>query len=380
MNRDHILVVEDDPDIANMLRLYFTGENYSIAITPQGKQALPMCRDKMPNLVILDIMLPDTDGYSVFQQLRSDPYTKHVPVIFLTQKDGRVDQLTGLELGASDYITKPFDLQELKLRVRNLLQVTGQRSARQRVSFKGRLLIVEDNIDIATILHTFLTDAGYQADFVAAGRAAIEVCQNNLYDLIILDVELPDMEGYEVCERLRQNVRTAYTPIIFLTQRSGRRDLIRGLEMGADDYVTKPFDIDELYLRVRNLIQHTSHLPLDLETTLPSPRIVEEELNGLYHYHGWIVFLIQLESQAQVMEVAHKLSRLPLRFVGRWGEQEFALILDGQQAAVVEEQFRQMNVPLKIGRVEEGELGGQEVGATAVITAARRNLKSFSRS
>ena len=373
MTKEHILVVEDDADIANMVRLYLTGANYTIAITSEGKKALSLCRERMPNLVILDIMLPDTDGFSVFQQLRSDPYTKHIPVIFLTQKDGRVDQLTGLELGASDYITKPFDLQELKLRVRNLLQATSQKG-RERVSFKGRLLVVEDNVDIATILHSFLTDVGYQAEFVATGQAALDVCQQNLYDLIILDVELPDMEGFEVCRHLRQNVRTAYTPIIFLTQRSERPDLIKGLEMGADDYMTKPFDIDELYLRVRNLIQQTTHLPIDLETALPSPRIVEEELNGLHHYHGWIVFLLQLQNHSDITEMARILSNLQARFVGRWDEQEFVLILDAQQAAVADVQLRKANVAIKIGRVEEDEFDGGDVVATAVIHAARRQM------
>ena len=374
MSREHILVVEDDPDIANMLRLYFAGDTYSVAVTALGNKALDMCRKQMPSLIILDIMLPDTDGFSVFQHLRADPYTKHIPVIFLTQRDARTDQLTGLELGASDYITKPFDLHELKLRVRNLLQVTVQNAGRARISFKGRLLIVEDNMDIATILHTFFTEEGYQAEFVATGQAALDVCQQKLYDLIILDVELPDIDGYEICQHLRQNVRTVYTPIVFLTQRAGRRDRIRGLELGADDYVTKPFDIDELYLRVRNLIQQTTHLPLDLETMLPSPRIVEEELNGLTHYHAWLVYLIQLDNRSDMTKLARALSQLQARFMGRWGEHEFVLILDGQQATAAELRLRQLDLLLQLGRVEEDEFKGEEVGATAVIQAARRAL------
>ncbi len=374
MSREHILVVEDDPDIANMLRLYFAGDTYSVAVTALGKKALDMCRKQMPSLIILDIMLPDTDGFSVFQHLRADPYTKHIPVIFLTQRDARTDQLAGLELGASDYITKPFDLHELKLRVRNLLQVTVQNAGRARISFKGRLLIVEDNMDIATILHTFFTEEGYQAEFVATGQAALDVCQQKLYDLIILDVELPDINGYEICQHLRQNVRTVYTPIVFLTQRAGRRDRIRGLELGADDYVTKPFDIDELYLRVRNLIQQTTHLPLDLETMLPSPRIVEEELNGLTHYHAWLIYLIQLDNRSDMTKLARALSLLQARFMGRWGEKEFVLILDRQQAVAAEQRLRQLDFLLQLGRVEEDEFKGEEVGATAVIQAARRAL------
>lgn len=374
MNKGHILVVEDDIDIANMLRMYFMGDGYSVTITPHGKQAPALCREQLPNLIILDIMLPDTDGFSVFQQLRMDPYTRPVPVIFLTQKDGRSDQLAGLELGASDYITKPFELRELRVRVRNLLQATKQKAVKPRVSYKGRLLIVEDNVDIANILHTFLTELGYQVEFAATGKAALEGCQQKLYDLILLDVQLPDMEGYEIIKELRQNIRTKHTPIIFLTHRAEQRDRLKGLELGADDYVTKPFDIDELHLRVRNLVQQTTHLPLDLETTLPSPRIVEEELNGLHHYHGWIVLLVQLENRVDTAELARTLSQVPARFTGRWGENEFVLIVDKAQAETAYERLQTADIPLKIGRVQENELKSQEAGATAVIKAAQRVL------
>jgi DNA-binding response OmpR family regulator len=374
MNRGYILVVEDDPDIANMLRMFFTGEGYNVTITPHGRQTLILCREQLPNLIILDIMLPDTDGFAVFQQLRMDPYTRPIPVIFLTQKDGRSDQLAGLELGASDYITKPFDLRELKIRVRNLLQAIKQKAVKPRISYKGRLLIVEDNIDIATILHTFLTESGFQAEFVATGRAALEVCQQKLYDLILLDVQLPDLEGYEIIKELRQNVRTVHTPIVFLTHRAEQKDRLKGLELGADDYVTKPFDIDELYLRVRNLIQQTTHLPLDLETTLPSPRIVEEELNGLQHYHGWIVLLVQLQNRSDVIELSRVLSQVPARFTGRWGEKEFVLIVDETQVDLACQRLQNADVPLKIARVYEDELEKEMVVAAAVIEAAQRVL------
>jgi DNA-binding response OmpR family regulator len=374
MSRGHILIVEDDPDIAHMLRMFFTGEGYSVTITPHGKQTLTLCREQLPNLIILDIMLPDTDGFAVFHQLRIDPYTKPVPVIFLTQKDGRSDQLAGLELGASDYITKPFELRELRIRVRNLLQAVKQKAVKPRISYKGRLLIVEDNIDIATILHTFLTESGFQAEFVATGKAALEVCQQKLYDLILLDVQLPDMEGYDIIKELRQNIRTMHTPIMFLTHRAEQRDRLKGLELGADDYVTKPFDIDELHLRIRNLIQQTTHLPLDLETTLPSPRIVEEELNGLQHYHGWIVLLVQVENRSDITELARTLSQMPARFTGRWGEREFVLIVDKSQVDLAYQRLQAADIPLKIGRVQEGELEKEAVGATAVIKAASQVL------
>lgn len=121
MSKGHIMVVEDDLDIANMLRIYFTGHGYEVHVANKGEQALSMTRQELPNLIVLDILLPDMDGYTVCKRLRENSRTDHIPVIFLTQKDERSDRIAGLELGADDYITKPFDIEELRLRVQNAI-------------------------------------------------------------------------------------------------------------------------------------------------------------------------------------------------------------------------------------------------------------------
>ncbi len=122
MSEGRILVVEDDFDISNMLQLYFKSQGYEVYVAPRGGVALEMTRQKMPNVIVLDIMLPDIDGYEVCRQLRTNLRTSHIPIIFLTQKDERSDKIHGLELGADDYITKPFDVEELRLRVRNTIK------------------------------------------------------------------------------------------------------------------------------------------------------------------------------------------------------------------------------------------------------------------
>ncbi len=121
MSKARLLIVEDDFDISNMLKIYFTGQDYEVDIAPRGSDALQKTRQNLPNLIVLDIMLPDIDGYEVCRTLRTQTRTRHIPIIFLTQKDERSDKLQGLELGADDYITKPFDIEELKLRVQNAI-------------------------------------------------------------------------------------------------------------------------------------------------------------------------------------------------------------------------------------------------------------------
>jgi PleD family two-component response regulator len=118
----HILVVEDQPNTAEMLASYFKTQGYEVTSVGWGKDALTFVEKTVPDLVVLDIRLPDIDGYEVCKQLRSHRRTSQVPIIFLTEKRERSDKLQGLKMGAVDYITKPFDIQELRLRVRNVLR------------------------------------------------------------------------------------------------------------------------------------------------------------------------------------------------------------------------------------------------------------------
>jgi CheY-like chemotaxis protein len=139
-----ILIVEDDIDLAEMLVTSFQDLDYEILTTAYGEEALVLCEEKMPELVILDIYLPDIDGYEVYSRLHNNPLTKHIAVIFLTQKDLRGDKLVGLELGAVDYITKPFDTEELKLRVQNIMREIQHKRSMDRVTGLPSGKLIED--------------------------------------------------------------------------------------------------------------------------------------------------------------------------------------------------------------------------------------------
>ena len=128
MGKARLLVVEDDVDIGNMLKIYFSGMDFDVDVAVRGSDALDKTKQVLPHLIVLDIMLPDIDGYEVCRTLRTNMRTSHIPVIFLTQKDERSDKLQGLELGADDYITKPFDIEELKLRVQGAIRRSERES------------------------------------------------------------------------------------------------------------------------------------------------------------------------------------------------------------------------------------------------------------
>jgi PleD family two-component response regulator len=146
MGKARLLVVEDDIDIGNMLKIYFSGMEFDVDVAMRGKDALEKTRQVLPHLIVLDIMLPDIDGYEVCRNLRTNMRTSHIPVIFLTQKDERSDKLQGLELGADDYITKPFDIEELKLRVQGAIRRSERESLTDPRSGLPAGRLIEDQL------------------------------------------------------------------------------------------------------------------------------------------------------------------------------------------------------------------------------------------
>jgi len=126
MTRTKILVVDDEEDIRELVRLNLTKEGYEILDCDSGEQALSLSRGKQPDLVVLDLMLPGIDGIEVCRRLKADPKTAAIPVVILTAKGEEADVVAGLEVGAEDYVVKPFSGKVLAARVRRLLRKAAQ--------------------------------------------------------------------------------------------------------------------------------------------------------------------------------------------------------------------------------------------------------------
>lgn len=170
---------------------------------------------------------------------------------------------------------------------------------------KARLLIVEDDVDIANMLRLFFKSQGYDVDVAMRGSEALEKTRQGLPHLLVLDIMLPDIDGYEVCRALRTNIRTSHIPILFLTQKDERSDKLKGLELGADDYITKPFDIEELKLRVQNALARAERESLtDPQSGLPSGRLIEDQLRKVIRQpigRSWIFASTTLMPSAMFM-------------------------------------------------------------------------------
>ena len=143
----------------------------------------------------------------------------------------------------------------------------------------ARVLVVEDNDEVAQMLVLFFGSRGLKVIIAVDGASALEKIRDALPTVILLDVGLPDIDGYELFKKFRQSARSRYIPVIFLTRRSKKSDRIAGLQLGADDFITKPFDLEELYLRVQNAVTRAERENLsDPRTGLPAGQVVREEV------------------------------------------------------------------------------------------------------
>ena len=162
---------------------------------------------------------------------------------------------------------------------------------------KPTILIVEDDLDVAEMLNAYFRVQGYDVLTVNWGEDGLRASEASRPDLIILDIRLPDIDGFEVAKRLRTQRNTKNIPIIFLTEKRGRQDRLKGLEIGGDDYITKPFDVQELRLRVRNALQRNTQGTLtNPVTSLPEGTMVDERLEALLNDDEWALLLVSLEN------------------------------------------------------------------------------------
>jgi diguanylate cyclase (GGDEF)-like protein len=262
-SRPRILIVDDVHEnlhaLMNILR-----DDYAILAATSGAKALELAaRQPVPDLILLDIKMPDMDGYSVLSQLKIHPVTAEIPVIFVTALAETTDEARGLKLGAADYITKPVNAELLRLRVRTQLALCRYRhhpvmfdiAAHVDPHQQPCLLVIDDVPENIHELVEALKDH-YRITVASNGPRALELVQNGSPpDLILLDVVMPEMDGYEVCRRIKATPAGNRIPVIFVTVVDATAEKVKGFELGAADYITKPFDIDEVRARIRTHLE-----------------------------------------------------------------------------------------------------------------------------
>lgn len=258
-----ILIVDDIHEnlrtMMNVLR-----DDYVIIAATQGEKALELAKRRpQPDLILLDIKMPGMDGHEVFQHLKADPLTSGIPVIFVSALSEAADEAKGLKMGAVDYVTKPINPDLLRLRVSTQLELRRYRRKPLpvpvdpdggSVQHPGILVVDDMPENIHELIHALSNE--YRVLVARNGIRAIEIVESaNPPDLILLDIIMPDLDGYETCRRIKASEAGNRIPVIFLSVVDETVEKVRGFSVGGADYITKPFDIDEVRARVHTHLE-----------------------------------------------------------------------------------------------------------------------------
>lgn len=259
-----LLIVDDNAINRDMLARQLEGEGYSITTASDGEKALEWVRKKSFDLVLLDILMPGIDGYDVLQQLKSDEAMRNIPVVMLTAVHEMDSVIRCFEMGAEDYLTKPFNIPFVKSRIASCLRghsIHGDNriDVLQAGDTQKRILVVDDNAMNRDILARRLERESYHITTAAGGNQALELINKEAFDLILLDILMPDVDGYTVLKQLKDNDKTSSIPVIMLTAVNEVESVKQCIDLGAEDYLIKPFNAVLLKSRIAaTLAAHSS--------------------------------------------------------------------------------------------------------------------------
>ena len=295
-----ILVVDDIETNVRLLEAKLSAEYYEVSTARDGVQAIASAAENLPDIILLDVMMPGIDGFETCRRLKADPLTRHIPVVLITALDGRRDRLNGLEAGAEDFLTKPIDDVVLMARVRSLTrfkitldELRAREASGRRIGViegvgarlgggGGRIVIADDNPHQAKRMaaelgaeHRPVIEAELEGALLAARARA---------DLVVVNLAAETFDGLRLIARLRADEITRGLPVLAVFEPTERPRATKALELGANDLLTRPVDPEELAARVRTQVRqkrYTEFLRHNLDHSLELA--VTDPLTGLHN-------------------------------------------------------------------------------------------------
>jgi two-component system, cell cycle response regulator len=298
-----VLVVDDVPANVKLLEARLSAEYFDVVTAMSGKEALAICERAECDLVLLDVMMPDMDGFEVCRRLKTNIATHHIPVVMVTALDQPADKVRGLEAGADDFLTKPIPDLALTARVRSLARLkmvtdelrmravtsrdigieSPEREAVADTGRDGRVLIVDDRAPSYERIAAMLAKE-QQVEIETDPNHALFHAADGNYDLLIVSLGLENFDGLRLCSQLRSLERTRNVPILAVVEPDSNARMLRGLEIGVNDFLMRPIDKNELLARARSQVRkrrYTERLRDNVQMSIEMA--ITDALTGLYN-------------------------------------------------------------------------------------------------
>ncbi len=274
-HRKTILIVDDDPQVVKILAARLPKKDYTTLSAFDGRSALKVVQKTTPDLILLDVLMPDMNGYEVTKRLKNEPSTRNIPIILLTALNGPEEKTKGLKAGADDFLNKPVHFAELLTRVRSLLRLKEYREKTeianrpQESSVETTMTAWENgkNEELASILfvagnekddeliQSFRDDQKFNISRVRDGEEAISHLSREKLDLLILNFPLSGTDALDLCQRLKDLNKTKNIQIMLVTNQENLASMIKMMESGADDFIVKPVETNEFKTRIEILLK-----------------------------------------------------------------------------------------------------------------------------
>ena len=375
-----ILIVDDMAASVKVLAAKLTSEYYDVITAHDGPTALDLVAEEMPDIVLLDVMMPGMDGFEACRRIKQNPRTAHIPVVMVTALSDMRDRVNGLQAGADDFLTKPLNDTMLFARVRSLVRMKrtfDQWSLHQQTSRDlgfnvepdmtdvhgrdARVVVVDSSEIQSGNIQKVLEGEGHAVNVLHSYGDAVGYIAENETDVVVVSMDFEGDEPLRLASRLRSQESTRQVPILLIGDAEDETNLIKGLELGVNDCVVRPVDEQEIMARVRtqvrrkryqemlqsNFQQHLSMALTDGLTGLHNRRYLESQLDGIAKRadeggHGLSLVLIDLDHFKRVNdtyghaagdEVLKTIARRLLRNVrgfdtaARFGGEEFVIAM-----------------------------------------------------
>jgi two-component system cell cycle response regulator len=314
-----VLIVDDIPTNVRLLEARLTAEYFEVITATSGQQALDICANSDIDIVLLDVMMPEMDGFEVCKRLKSNHKTHHVPVLMITALDQPSDRVKGLEVGADDFLTKPVDDVQLMARVKSLVRLkaltdelraratTGQQIAVEDAiramdaisTSGGSILVIDTDLRHAERLKNYLTPE-HSVDILTQPADAVFQVTGAQYELAIVTMALTDFDPLRVCSQIRTLEHTRNLPIILVSDEADRPRVVRALDLGVNDFITRPVERNELAARVKTQIRrHRYAMELRQSVNNTMAMAVTDDMTGLYNRRYFDRHLGVMLSKAQ---------------------------------------------------------------------------------